>query len=760
MRPIARSIWLPTAIFAAMLCARSAKSDEAPLFEQEPFDTIKLDDENKNVVLKVQPLDLPNRLVPAKPKPEEELEIRLLDRPRKAYKLSWEHVTEVKLFERMVLDEAELLTTNGKFDEAYPYYEFLQRRYPKMTELAASYEKFLFASAGAAYKQQRYEESLGVLWELFDRDPEHKGVTAAIQRVVGVLFERWIAEENYVAAIGILHEASARLKDRAEPMVGDGNQRLQKLAADRLAKAKNDFQAGRYSEARKACRQALTAWPEIEGGAALTATMHAKYPFVEVGLTAGGGSDWAIHRTTRLLTRSLAELSRFDGESGIYDTPLLKSCELANQRLSLTIKPGIHWPGGSTLTAADLARTLLAEADPRNPLYRPQWAKLVAGVTLPAVDRVEVELQQPIQRAEPWLNVPMWRTYGLLAGHGGLGPYKIASSSPQEVRYLTVDDYFAAGKNPPKEILERLYPNTEAALQALRHDDVQIVDRVGPFEAESLKDSPSLVVEPYAAPTVHVLVFNRRRAMMNNATFRRAMAHALNRQSILNDNLSHGVATAGGRVTDTLLTQRPRNAASRGAASTGQLRYDRSTAEVLMQVALGQGPTQPAAGSAIRAPFLRTKALILEHPADDVARMACLAIQHQFQAIGLTLTLRERSSVAAASNAESSDADLYYVEWRPLEPASSLDRLLGADGLGGGSDVAEMLSQLTEATSADRRSIKLADADDLILEQTLLIPLWQLTDYVAYRRDLNGIGQQPITLYQNVEQWRFGGDGG
>ena len=51
----------------------------------------------------------------------------------------------------------------GKFDEAYPYFQFLERRYPKMEDLAPSYEKYQFAIAAAAYKQGRYEESLGIL---------------------------------------------------------------------------------------------------------------------------------------------------------------------------------------------------------------------------------------------------------------------------------------------------------------------------------------------------------------------------------------------------------------------------------------------------------------------------------------------------------------------------------------------------------------------------------------------------------------------
>jgi peptide/nickel transport system substrate-binding protein len=35
-----------------------------------------------------------------------------------------------------------------------------------------------------------------------------------------------------------------------------------------------------------------------------------------------------------------------------------------------------------------------------------------------------------------------------------------------------------------------------------------------------------------------------------------------------------------------------------------------------------------------------------------------------------------------------------------------------------------------------------------------LVPLWQLTDHFAHRRNLTGLGDAPVQLYQNVQQWR------
>jgi hypothetical protein len=36
-----------------------------------------------------------------------------------------------------------------------------------------------------------------------------------------------------------------------------------------------------------------------------------------------------------------------------------------------------------------------------------------------------------------------------------------------------------------------------------------------------------------------------------------------------------------------------------------------------------------------------------------------------------------------------------------------------------------------------------------------IIPLWQLVDAFAYRREVTGVGQEIVSLYQNVERWRL-----
>jgi hypothetical protein len=156
-------------IFAC--CARAA---DVSLYEQDPFDEITLDEENSGAVLKVLPLAIPNRKVPKKHDPKDELELTLTERPDQVYKVEWQHIVKISLFEQMVLAEAEEHFKKGRFDEAYPYYQFLEAKYPQTAGLAKAIEDYLWAQAEHEIKRKSPERALALLVELHRRNAERK----------------------------------------------------------------------------------------------------------------------------------------------------------------------------------------------------------------------------------------------------------------------------------------------------------------------------------------------------------------------------------------------------------------------------------------------------------------------------------------------------------------------------------------------------------------------------------------------------------
>ena len=98
-------------IVAAVLAfAATCACAQDRLIDGEPFDEITLDESNGNVSLRTLPLDFKNRVVPEKPDPLSKLRLRLLDRPKRQYDCEWQFIVKVRLFEQMVLQEAERLS--------------------------------------------------------------------------------------------------------------------------------------------------------------------------------------------------------------------------------------------------------------------------------------------------------------------------------------------------------------------------------------------------------------------------------------------------------------------------------------------------------------------------------------------------------------------------------------------------------------------------------------------------------------------------
>jgi hypothetical protein len=628
---------LTTCIF--LLGAISALADDAPLYQQEPYDTIKLDDDNRNAELRVLPLDLPDRVVPAKPNADDELEIRLVDRPRKAFKLAWGSIVEVKLFEQRVLDEAERLVQTKKLDEAFPFYEYLERRYPKLRGLDESYSKFLMACAVDSFKREKYDECLAISWELYGRNPGRKGVVNAVLRAADKLIERRFDEQDYAAARALVEETTERLKDAAGQLSTTWNEKLAAKAQELVGEAKTKLQAKDYGEARRAARQALAAMPDVPGGKEVTAAIDKEDPEIVVGVAAlasdaSAPGNWASRRDDSLTTRSGA----------------------------------------------------------------------------------------------------------------GAGPFRRAAADAKMTRFTAADRGSTAPPGSPREIVERLFSDSASALRALRRGEITVVDRVGPWDATGLAASREVVVEPYRPTTLHLLIPNLRRPLMQTSIARRAVAHAIDRFGILSDRFSRGKPPAGCEIVDELLATAVSDK-TLGESSAGS-RYDASVAKLLAgYVVAARSPVSEArTGPSVE--------LVLAHPSDEIARMAVQAIAEQMHVAGISVRLQEEA--ANSPPASYDDADLIYVEWTPLDPLDELPRLIGRKGIGGdaGPIVERLLHNAAPGGSA-KQGERLSRLNSAISDLTLAIPLWRLDNYLVYRRELTGVGRRLDALYQNVEQWRI-----
>jgi ABC-type transport system substrate-binding protein len=442
-----------------------------------------------------------------------------------------------------------------------------------------------------------------------------------------------------------------------------------------------------------------------------------------------------------LLGRSFAEPAE-GGTPGTYSSPfgeLSRPKGKANQ-VALKLKDGLKWQEPSrSLSSQDVIRALFAAATPNTPEYDEPFAKVLAGVEVGTEGDVRVDFQHAQLRGEAWLQRPL----------PGFGPYKIATTSPQLVSYLRQATQFggeAAAGVQPSEIIERTYPDSAAAIQALRRGEINMVDRISPWDLPRISSGDEFTVEPYALPRVSVLVPNPHRPLLANRTLRRALLFAIDRESILRHGLLTEQTIAGCEVVSGPFPKPASKEDPRGGGYNAEVEvrpYDPAVASVLVAVAL-----QEASSSSV--PPAPT--ITLAFPAEPMARIACESIARQLELAGLQVKLQEIPAGQIAGDSY----DLLYQELVMQEPIVDAWRLLGPGGMTGQCSAAMLLAlrSLEVAKDLKQATLRLEQVHRVAAAELPVIPLWQLVNHFAYHKSVKGVPQRPYHLYQGIQQWQ------
>lgn len=737
-------------------------------FQQEPYDLITLDKTNDNKQLKVLLLQLPERQLPDQAKRVGKLKVRLFDDRADEYEVAWRNIDAIEFFEELVLREAAKVVAEAgsltaankpaeaqqKYDEAFEYYQFLLRFYPATSGLTQAIQDYLYLNAGSLFRAGRIEEAFAILEELYgqNRGYQYQGgpqtALAAMERAGERLVALYADAEDYRAA-RLLLERLQRAYGTELKVTAMWRDKLIALASAKREQATAELAAKRFPQAHEAGQAMLRIWPALPGAREVVLEIARQYPVVVVGVLQPAVAfdetsldDPAARRCGSLLHRTLIEFVERGPEGGAYAMPwgtVQPSADRSELSFELRPVPGVSYTG------FDLARELLAMAEPGSPVYRPSWAALVAEVKVENVRRVRVKLRHPRVLAQALLQVRL----------SDLGPqavpYRVAAQSDRETRFEPT----TAGAGEPRPIIvERSYSEPRTALDDLRKGKIDAIDRVLPTDALRLKDDPSLHVAAYAFPSLHVLVPNRENPWLANRVFRRALVYGINREVILHKGLLDGAAVEGTRVVSAPL---PAGITSDDPAAYAYdesilpLPYDPVMATILLRLAEQQ---LGAAADKKKEKAPELKELVLAHPAGEMPRFICKQIQTQWNVIGVKCVLRELPPGQA--KLADGKADLLYAELLMREPLVDAARIFGPGGPAATSDpfLNLTLRRLDAAANWKDARDRLHEFHRLLFEDVTMLPLFQMIDYFVCQPGLTGLPDRPISFYQNVERWR------
>jgi ABC-type transport system substrate-binding protein len=289
----------------------------------------------------------------------------------------------------------------------------------------------------------------------------------------------------------------------------------------------------------------------------------------------------------------------------------------------------------------------------------------------------------------------------------------------------------------------------ESARQMLQAGEIQVLERIAPWQISALRADRQLAVEPYAVKAMHLLLFNQRSAALETPLRREALCAAINRARLL-AKLSRGQSLAESGVANWIWPQA--NPASAIAATSARLPVPApELAQLLWNL------DEAAAGQASALAARSAEPLSMAIPCDPTARLTAQEIVDQGRQAGIAIEIRTSNQPYLPDRKLAEECDLVYWIWHPVDPlADCADLLFRARimPLPGGAAKA-VWNRMLKESSATRLSAQLRELEALLLARRLALPLFQLTEFSARQVQVQGSGTLPVDLFQHAVQWKM-----
>ena len=279
---------------------------------------------------------------------------------------------------------------------------------------------------------------------------------------------------------------------------------------------------------------------------------------------------------TRLATFFVERLIDLDYQSALEPKPGLATSwrRIDERTVELSIRPGVRFHNGDELTAEDVAfsfspQRMMGETRPTVqgktlPLsgsmvttarmkQLPAEVPPVARRLWPALDRVDIVDTYTVRFVNATPDVTLegriscrgsgivnrrafdeagsWLDYA--RAPVGTGPYKVADYKPDRSLLLVAHDEYWGGRPPLRSIRFVEVPEVSARVAGLLAGEYQFACDIPPDQISGIERSGVFEVQGAAVPNHRLTTFDKNFPALRDPRVRLAMAHAIDRQSIV-----------------------------------------------------------------------------------------------------------------------------------------------------------------------------------------------------------------------------------
>ncbi|HZS86243.1 MAG TPA: ABC transporter substrate-binding protein [Chloroflexota bacterium] len=241
-----------------------------------------------------------------------------------------------------------------------------------------------------------------------------------------------------------------------------------------------------------------------------------------------------------------------DGKSVIPALATAWHASKDGKAMTFTLRPGVRFSDGTPLTSRDVAWSLQRDADPKG-----SWGFLfapVTSVTADSANAVTIHMSSPFAPLLPALTTfaasiyskKVYDKYGR-TGFGqhplGTGPFMLKQwNKGVNLELVRNPYYWEAGKPYLDGVTFTVVGDDNTKILQLQSGQADIIDRVPPNLLAQLRTNPKVSIESVKGTAVGWITINEAVKPLGDVNVRRALAWALDRQSIAR-NVYFGVAT-------------------------------------------------------------------------------------------------------------------------------------------------------------------------------------------------------------------------
>lgn len=753
-----------------------AQAPAIDLIKASPFDRVTLIDDSVLLVEPIFPRPLPapevvkkaeaERKKKKEAKADDEIGLRinlhLLEGEQRDFSVDRSAIKKVEYFEDMLLAEGDRAILSRDYSKAFELYLAAHSKDPNWRGVSDRVDKLLLAEGNLALLESDGERGLRILRELYARKPNYPDLGDKLASAYSARVEKSFDSGAYALARRVLHEIE-QLTPEHKLVVKARDRFLTraKLYVDEAAKREGEEKLDLLAEA-------LRIWPKLEGAAEAYSQAFAAVPTLDVAVVdlpnpiSPYVRSPADLRSSRLVYLPILASTAQDALEGKVPGQLAASVTTADlgRKLIIELRKDAPWSDGTRNVASiDAARMLSDRADPFSIGYLARWGELLDHVDTPESYRLEIRLTRAALRPEAWLTTPVgpaqagpdgWVVTSSSRLPIGSGPYRWESTAPGVVRYRAVDSKNPDAKAPKiLRVREARLPNNGAVIGALLRGEVSLVEHVSHLDVPVLEQDKEIQVGTFQTPAVHFLAVDGRTPALRNRTLRRAISFAIDRKTILEENL---LRTSVDEVNTEADGPFPKESYG-NAPGVKPLAPERLLARSLLV----------AAKKELEMTVLR---FTLEYPATPEARIAAPRIAESLREIGLEIDLKEvAESELEISLKRGRRFDLAYRSFVSTEPAIDAGPILcpGFDAPAAtnalasvaGTTILPLLLQLEQITDWPTAREIVQRIDRQTRDELPIIPLWQLQNHYAWRTRLAGPGEVTANLYDGIESWEI-----